>query len=208
MCDPYPRHHPVLIALHWLTAMLVTLSVAILFGREWIEGHSLRQWLLDAHRVVGLVLLLITLTRLALRPLVGTPEVTGDLPLLWARLAKLSHGGLYFLLLTLPILGWAGWSASGKDMRLFGVLLMPSLPCANPDLAEALDDWHQGLAWVLVGLAATHALAALWHHFGRHDQVLRSMLPARSLHPLVGLHQPRDGSALPTAPSHHAISRR
>lgn len=173
------RHHPIIVALHWLTALIVALSVFLVLGRDWLDGDPFRQWLLNLHRLLGLMVLCMTLARLVCRPLLGAAEVNPDLPPLMARLAGLTHGSLYLLLLALPLLGWAQWSASGKALQLFGVLSLAPLLGSNRDLAETLGAWHQGLAWLLVGLIATHALAALWHHFGRGDQVLRSMLPLR-----------------------------
>lgn len=174
-----PRHHPITILLHWLTAILIALGVTLILGREWIDEEPSRQWLLDVHRFLGLSVLGLALTRMVLRPLLRTSQVNRGLPPLLARLAGLSHGGLYLLLVALPLLGWAQWSASGKPMRLFGVFSVPTLFGFGPDrdLAEALGDWHAGLAWLLIALVAAHALAALWHHFARRDPVLRSMLP-------------------------------
>ena len=144
-----------------------------------IDGEPSRQWLLDLHRFFGLSVLGLALTRMVLRPLLRTSQVNRGLPPLLARLAGLSHGGLYLLLVALPLLGWAQWSASGKPMQLFGRLSVPPLFGFGPDRdsAEALGNLHAGLAWLLIALVAAHALAALWHHFARRDQVLRSMLP-------------------------------
>ncbi len=204
MGEPCPRHHPIAIGLHWLGFVLVALSVTLLVGRESLDDESVRHWLLDSHRLLGLSLLGLTLTRLALRPLLGTARVNAALPPLLGRLASLSHGGLYLLLLTLPLLGWAQWSASGKVMHLFGVLSVPPLLAPDRGLAETLASWHQGLAWALIGLAAAHALAALWHHFGRGDPILRSMLPPRRCRPRAAAQGNRPGSIPATAPSLHA----
>jgi len=175
------RHHPIAILLHWLTAIVIALSVTLILGREWLDGEPSRQWLMDLHRFFGLSVLSLALIRLILRPALGTAQVNQGLPPLVARLAGLSHGGLYLLLVALPLLGWAQWSASGKPMQLFGVLPIPPLFGFGPDrdFAEVLGDWHARAAWLLIALVVAHALAALWHHFMRRDQVLRSMLPHR-----------------------------
>lgn len=173
------RHHPIAILLHWLTAILIALAVTLVIGREWLDGEPSRLWLLDLHRLLGLGVLGLALSRLVLRPVLGTAQVNRDLPSPLVWLAGLSHGGLYLLLVALPLLGWAQWSASGKAMRLFGVFSVPALFGPDRDLAEILAGWHERIAWLLIGLVAAHALAALWHHFVRRDHVLRSMLPRR-----------------------------
>lgn len=177
MTPDAPRHHPAIIALHWLTVILVTTAVLLVVGRDWLDGDVARQRYLDLHRLVGLSVLAITATRAVVNRVVGAATVHRELPPLFARPAAASHGVLYLLMLTLPLLGWAQWSASGKAMQLFGVLPVPALLGHDRDLAETLSQWHEIAAWTLVALVGAHALAALWHHHFRHDHVLRSMLP-------------------------------
>jgi len=172
-----PRHHPATIALHWLTVLLVTTAVLVVVGRDWLDGDVVRQRYLDLHRLLGLSVLAITATRVVVSRVVGAAAVHRELSTLFARAAAASHGALYLLLLALPVLGWAQWSASGKAMQLFGALPIPALLGHDRDLAETLSQWHEITAWTLVALVGTHALAALWHHHFRHDHVLRSMLP-------------------------------
>jgi hypothetical protein len=60
---------------------------------------------------------------------------------------------------------------------LFGAVPMPSLVAPDPDVADALVDFHAWGAWALFALVGAHAGAALWHHFVRRDGVLAAMLP-------------------------------
>lgn len=176
------RHHPAIVVLHWLTAILVGAAVLIVLGREWLDGDAARRELLDLHRMLGLGVLTITTARVVASRALGAAKVNGDLPGPYARAAALSHGALYLLLLTLPVLGWAQWSASGKAMQLFGVLPIPALIGHDRELAETLGQWHEVTAWTLVAVVGTHALGALWHHHVRRDHVLNSMLPRGRRH--------------------------
>ena len=45
------------------------------------------------------------------------------------------------------------------------------------ELGYGLQDWHVDAAWVLLALVFGHVAAALWHHYIRRDNVLRSMQP-------------------------------
>ena len=45
-------------------------------------------------------------------------------------------------------------------------------------LGDAFAEYHEGAAWLLLGLVGAHAAAALAHHFIKRDDVLRAMLPA------------------------------
>ena len=46
-------------------------------------------------------------------------------------------------------------------------------------LAKQAMAAHELVADLLLALIALHAAAALFHHFVRHDDVLRTMLPGR-----------------------------
>lgn len=178
---PLPRtdamHHPLIIALHWLTLAALAMGVAAIFLREAVEGRALRLELLNLHRSVGLMILLAAGARLALRKQVGCPAAEHNTPRAMRVLAALSHAALYALLLALPILGWALTSAHGQHASVFGLIPLPPLMASDPDLADTLGDFHEWASWGLLALVIVHAGAALWHHHIRRDHVLRSMLP-------------------------------
>jgi cytochrome b561 len=44
-------------------------------------------------------------------------------------------------------------------------------------IASQIDEIHEFAAYVLIGLAVFHPMAALWHHVVRKDDVLKHMLP-------------------------------
>jgi len=172
-----PRHHTMVIVFHWLTVVLLAVAVAAVLGHEWSDGGAARQRLLDLHRLIGLGLLAIVPVRAALRRVLGGVASNAALPAPMALLAAVSYGALYLLLLAVPLLGWAQWSASGRAMQLFAIFNVPALIGHDRELAETLAQWHTTVAWLLLSLAGAHAAAALWHHYGRGDSVLGSMLP-------------------------------
>jgi len=164
-----------LIALHWATALTLLAAFALILVRELAEEKPLRLLLLDSHRSLGVLVLAMTVLRLAVR--------RRKLVLVETRAhrigAAVGHGALYLLLLILPVLGWASSNAMGHPVTVFGVFHLPALVATSPDLADQLSDLHAVLAWTLFGLVSLHALAACWHHFVRRDDVLRAMLPRR-----------------------------
>jgi len=91
--------------------------------------------------------------------------------------AKVAHVGLYLLLLVLTLLGWATTNAHAVGLNLFGVLPLPNLVADDPDLADALSDYHLWAAWLLLAMVTAHVGAACWHHWWRRDRVLIAMLP-------------------------------
>jgi cytochrome b561 len=68
-------------------------------------------------------------------------------------------------------------SAKGYTTVWFGVLPLPDLLEKNHDLAKALEEVHEILAFIIIGLVGLHAAAAIKHHFIDRDDVLARMLP-------------------------------
>jgi cytochrome b561 len=64
----------------------------------------------------------------------------------------------------------------------FNLVVVPHLPLAKSDAAEALWSWAHALsAYAGAALAAGHSAAALRHHFLLRDDTLRRMIrPGRT----------------------------
>ena len=93
------------------------------------------------------------------------------------RGARLSHAGLYLVLLIMPITGWVTSSALGLTTVYLGLVELPNLVAPDRALREPLILLHNVLAVTLAILFAVHAGAALYHHFVLKDNVARRMLP-------------------------------
>jgi cytochrome b561 len=173
-----PARHPALTkALHWGGALALAVAVGSMFWRDQLEGSHDRLLLLQLHRQLGLLILVTAVWRTGRFLIAGLPDNAPELgPLLrWA--ARGTHLLLFAALIALPAIGWAMSGAHGVHLRLLGVLPLPQLVHADPELADTLADVHVWLAWSLLALASAHTLAALWHHFVLRDQVLAAMLP-------------------------------
>ena len=171
------KHHRSIMALHWLTGLLVLIVFSAILYREGLDDGDQRKLWLDIHRAVGLSILGFVLIRAIVRLRFGREPVVKTTPLLHV----LSVSGqlvMYVAMIALPLLGWAQSSARARHFKLFDVQL-PSLVSHDPDFADVLAEWHETLAWVFLGFIALHFLAALYHHFIRKDDVLRSMVPWR-----------------------------
>ena len=163
--------------LHWWTASLVGLG----FGLGWVMvavplRALLAKFLLyQAHKTLGLLVLLLTLARLAVRLRRGRPAWDLDLPA-WdlppwqRRAAGWMHLTLYGLLLVVPALGYVtAATAPAQVPTLFlGVIAVPHLVGPDPAWFAVLRQVHRALAILLVALALAHALAALLNHKRGH----------------------------------------
>lgn len=176
MASDTKKHPPASIALHWLTLILIIGSFSLVWYADGIEDRELHKALIALHRSLGLSVLLLTLLRLVLRPLLSRPQplAAGKAE---QRLAASTHALLYGLLLGIPLVGWLLSNAAGRTVSWFALVDLPALLARNRDLADQLHDVHEALATGLLVLIALHSLAALWHHAIRKDETLTRMLP-------------------------------
>lgn len=152
--------------LHWATAGLVAAG----FGLAWVmtsvpfRQMALKFWLYQAHKSIGLLVLLAVVARLVLRTRLGRPAT--ELPPNASAWAATGHAVLYILLLTVPLLGVL--TADTAPLRIptlfLGLLPLPVLAGRDPALFAVLVALHRALAIALVVLAFGHAGMALRHH--------------------------------------------
>lgn len=160
--------------LHW--AIVILLLPMLYYG---FQAHNLpkadRLGFFQNHSGVGLIILILMLTRLAWRIGHPVPVPPSDLPR-WQRIAsKASHHGLYLLVLLQPLLGLLLTTTSKGNLKPFGLFGLQIAP--NHALHEIGETLHGLNAWAITALIALHVVAALYHHFIRRDNVLRRMLP-------------------------------
>jgi cytochrome b561 len=67
------------------------------------------------------------------------------------------------------------FAGSGRALKIFW--LVPISPLLSLDRATrtTVIHLHYYVAWSIIALAGLHALAALWHHYVRRNEVLRRM---------------------------------
>jgi cytochrome b561 len=172
---PATAYHPLAKALHWLTALCVLGLIALGLWMTEMPISLMKLQLYAWHKWVGLIVLLLTVARLAWRWRSPTPPLPGTVLDWERRLAPYSHGLLLLLLLALPVSGWLMSSAGGVTVFWFGVLHLPDLVPRDLSLFEALRRLHHLLAWSLIALLGLHVLAVLHHDVIRRDGIFRRM---------------------------------
>lgn len=100
---------------------------------------------------------------------------------------------MYVLLFAVPLSRWALATANGQALSLLGWFNLPQFqPVMQVPLPwieggtlskHQLEELHEVLFNLLLGLAILHVAAALKHQFIDRDSVLRSMLPWRQHDP-------------------------
>lgn len=169
------RYDAVARALHWSIAglILVTFALGLTvddFPRAW------KHVVTETHKAIGLAILLLVLFRIVWR-LAHPVAPAAELSPATRRASSLGHLGLYLLMLAVPAIGLAYSILRGQGFD-FGVVSIPALMDAVArTVSRPVKEVHELAAYALVGLAALHALAALWHHLVLKDTVLRRMMP-------------------------------
>lgn len=197
------RYSHLAMALHWLIAILLIGNLLIGYWAGWIEDHAhdpsalnpqgievfLRSWtrpqLMDLHRPLGILVLVLSLARLIWRMMTPQPPFAVHLAP-WERwLAHLVHWAFYVVMIGLPLAGWIMISASARyaahPLLIFGVPLpgFPGVPTTPHNSVGGLTrvlhtSW---LPWFFWGLLILHVLGALKHQFFERDGELGRMIP-------------------------------
>ncbi|MDE2337708.1 MAG: cytochrome b [Gammaproteobacteria bacterium] len=162
---------------HWLIAALIGVQIALgLIGTE-LPLSMTKLATLARHKSLGITLLALMLVRLTWRALNPTPALPDTLKPHERVLARVTHTGLYVLVIALPLTGWIMSSARGFPVSWFNLFQLPNLVGRNAALYHAMVRTHVLLAIALGLILVLHIAAALKHHFVLKDDTLRRMLP-------------------------------
>jgi cytochrome b561 len=174
---------PLARALHWIMAALVLIQVAgglvMTVDRPensfWAKLFD-RMSVYDNHKLLGLILLLLIVVRLARRLISGAPEADQQLATWQREASHMVHAWLYFLLIAVPLLGWIGISLY-PALVVYGWLPLTALLPPDQKASAAVFIFHKYGAFLLLALIGVHIGAAIFHHFILRDGTLRRMLP-------------------------------
>lgn len=150
------------IGLHWLVFALIAQqylfkdSMSAAWDRVTDGLEAGFDPLVLAHVAGGALVMIFALWRLTLRALRGVPPPM-EASKVQGILAKLTHVGLYALMILMPVSGSVAW---------FGGV-------------EAAAQGHNVMKIILLALVALHVVGALYHQFVLHDGTLARMRKAQ-----------------------------
>lgn len=170
------KYRPSIIALHWLTLLLMVGVYACMELRgNYPRGSETREMLKDWHYLLGLSVFALTWLRLLLRATGKVPPIVPQPPAWQAGISHAVAFLLYAFMLAMPVLGYLALNAEGHAVAL-GSFEFPRLVAENPAFADSVKEIHETIGTAGYFLVGLHALAALLHHYVRHDNALRRML--------------------------------
>jgi cytochrome b561 len=176
--NPNPaRYDRLTIRLHWAIVTLVALQWSGAELIDFVPGRAMHSTYWSVHIVLGLIFAAVVATHVWWRGTHGIrlPDSNEEG---WRAASRTMHAALNLIPPLLVFLGLSIILARG--WVLFGVFKIPALPGSSRHLARTITEIHQWTAHVLVFLASAHAVAALFHHYGLRDGVLRRMMPSAS----------------------------
>lgn len=162
---------------HWWTVLLIALQVPIgLFMVRYGAATDFAEptgKLYDAHKLIGLTILLLALARLGYRLAHGAPADEPTLELWEKVVSHATHWAIYALLFIVPLLGWLAISYYGP-FEPFGIKL-PTVVAQNDAKATQVFFLHMLAAYALIVLLGMHVGGALMHYVIKKDGVLARM---------------------------------
>ncbi|HEX3808704.1 MAG TPA: cytochrome b [Rhizomicrobium sp.] len=185
------RYDAVAAGLHWViaAALIFQLWLGLYMGTIPRSDPSGFAWV-QFHKSLGLTILVLSLARLGWRLANPAPPLPASMNVVLKGLAHISHFLLYFLIIALPLSGWAMTSASalGLPIRYFGLFDWPKI-WIFADMARAdkkpwshfFGSTHEILAYTTIALIVIHVCAAIAHQIFWRDEVLKRMIPGTRL---------------------------
>ena len=164
-------------AFHWILGFTIIGMLAFGWWMNHFPARPERFFYRNIHADIGYVVLLLAVLRLIWRAFNPTPALPADTPR-WQRVAAwISHGALYVVLILVTMLGWAHSGAHTPDYSSwFGLFHVPQITSPDKATADAFEERHIFMAYVLLALIVLHLAATAWHHFVRRDRVAARMV--------------------------------
>jgi cytochrome b561 len=167
------------IVLHWIIALLIVLNFAAAWVAEDLPKPE-RMQLMGNHKAIGITILALTVLRIAWRLTHQAPPLVETLKAWEAALSRVVHVGFYFLMVSIPVSGWALSSGftKGNPISIFGLFDVPALPVgADKPTVGMFHELHEITTNLMIALFLLHVGAALKHQFVDKDGTLRRMVP-------------------------------
>jgi cytochrome b561 len=167
------RYHPVLVALHWIMAVLIIFL--LLVGNlvmAWMPNDNAKLMPLQFHMLTGILVGVLLIVRFIVRMVTKKPApATAGNPIL-DFIGRLTHWGLYLFSLGMVISGMGTSAAANLSVIVFE---RQGFPAGFDFYAFPPRIGHEFVSYGLFALIALHIGAALYHQFIRKDNLLSRM---------------------------------
>lgn len=161
--------------LHWTTALFILGMIPVGLTMTRLADGPLKNNLYELHKSFGILVIALTLVRIAVRVLRGAPPPAAGLTPLQRRVSGAVHHLLYVFLVAAMLSGFIGTSMCCAPVNLFwSIHIPPDLP-GGFDTAKVVLRVHNFAVYGLAGLLAMHIGGALMHALVFRDGVMGRM---------------------------------
>lgn len=172
-----PRYSATNQLFHWITALLM--AVILVLGWIMVSAGAkpaiLPVW--EWHKTLGIVVLIITASRLLWRFVDPPPPATHDMPR-WTLLLSRLTCALFFLgLLIMPVSGYLLSAGAGHPPILFNIIETPAIVQKDLLTFAIGKTVHLAGQWIIYALILLHLAGVVFHVAIRRDRTLERMLP-------------------------------
>jgi cytochrome b561 len=172
------RYNRALIAIHWLTALMMFAVVLIgLRMTEMPRRAPQREIWFTIHKSIGITILALVLLRLIVRSISRTPAYPAAMGMLERAMASVVHMLLYVVLLAMPLSGYITSLSGGHGFDWFFLFRIPDLVPRDQALSHLAAALHVAGQWAVYALVAVHIFGALYHVFVRRERIFARILP-------------------------------
>jgi len=164
------------ILLHWATALLI---IALFTMGQVMEGMPRgfeKSELMDLHKSLGMLLLILVFIRLTWRLFQGFPQAANPSATFLNMISRLWHWALLIMIIAIPVTGFISSDAGFSDVPFFGLFTFPDILGFDHELHEQFEDIHGVLTKIIIPLVLIHVLAAFKHHFWDKDTTLKRIV--------------------------------
>lgn len=168
MSDSTPaRYHPLLVALHWLIALLIFTALAAGFFLKGLPNEPAKWGPLGIHMRIGQIILFLMIARLIIRFVTKRPAPADIGNPLLNRAAGLVHALLYVAVIAMAVAGMGTAAQAGLNQ--------PGANLPEDFFAFPARYGHGYTAIILIILIAGHVGAWAFHQFIRKDNLFSRM---------------------------------
>jgi cytochrome b561 len=173
------KYHISLRIIHWLMATLILGMIGLGWFMEGLGKEvSYRGTLYFLHKSFGFTVLLLAVLRVVVKIKTKSLPLPQSIPAITRKLAHAGHHLIYLFIFAVPISGYAMSNMFGHGVSWFG-LSLPKIFPANKELGGILNETHEILAYIMLGLIILHISGSLKHRFldkNTKNDVLKRML--------------------------------
>lgn len=166
---------------HWTIALLILCLLAVGLYMTHADKSTAIFKYYDLHKSTGIIVGLLACCRVLWHFYSHTPQFERTVKPWERNLAHLTHYLLYFAMLAMPLSGWFFSSARRGPVHVFGLFDAPQpFDMQDPKIkayAEWAENFHDVMAYILIGIICLHVAGALKHFIIDRDKTLQRMLP-------------------------------